>query len=194
MSPEVIVIGASAGGVEALAVLLAALPAAAQVPVLVVLHQPRQRPSLAVDIFTSRCRVPIREAEDKEPVMPGTVYFAPPDYHLLIDRDDRGMQLALSTDAPILFSRPSVDALFESAADACGSRLVGVILTGANQDGAAGLAAIGRAGGRTIVQDPVSAAMPLMPQAAIRAWPGAEVMDLASITRVIADVARGDRR
>ena len=194
MTPEAIVIGASAGGVEALAVLLAALPAGAEVPVLIVLHQPRQRPSLIVDIFTSRCRVPVREAEDKEPVMPGTVYFAPPDYHLLIDRGETGIQLALSTDAPILFSRPSVDALFESAADVCGSRLLGVILTGANQDGAAGLAAIGRAGGRTIVQAPETAAVPLMPQAAVRAWPAADVMDLASIAGLLAAIARGGGR
>ncbi len=194
MTPEAIVIGASAGGVEALAVLLAALPADGQVPVLVVLHQPRQRPSLIVDIFTSRCRAPVREAEDKEPVMSGTVYFAPPDYHLLVDRGDGGIQLALSTDAPILFSRPSVDALFESAADVCGSRLLGIILTGANQDGSAGLAAIGRAGGRTVVQDPETAAVALMPLAALRAWPSAEVMDLASIAGLMAGTARGGGR
>ena len=191
---EAVVIGGSAGGVEALSVLLPALPAGARVPVFVVLHQPRQRPSLAVDIFTARCAVPVREAEDKEPVMPGTIYFAPPDYHLLVDRGEGGMQLALSTDAPILFSRPSVDALFDSAADVYGPRLVGVVLTGASQDGAAGLASIGRAGGRTIVQDPATAAVPLMPQAAIQAWPAAEVMKLASIAGLLAEITRGSGR
>lgn len=192
--PEAIVIGASAGGVEALSVLLPALPPGAQVPVFVVLHQPRQRPSLVVEIFTPRCKVPVREAEDKEPVMPGTVYFAPPDYHLLIDRGDAGIEVALSTDPPILFSRPSVDALFESAADACGARLLGVVLTGASHDGAAGLAAIGRAGGRTVVQDPETAVTALMPQAALHAWPAAEVMSLAAIADLLGTTARGGGR
>lgn len=191
---DAIVLGASAGGVEALSVLLPALPAGARVPVLVVLHQPRHRPSLIVDIFTSRCRVPVREAEDKEPVMPGTVYFAPPDYHLLVDRGEKGMEVALSADPPILFSRPSVDALFESAADVCGSSLLGVILTGASHDGAAGLAAIGRAGGRTVVQDPEAAAMALMPQAALQAWPAAEVMSLTAIADLLELTARGGGR
>ncbi len=193
-APEAIVIGASAGGVEALIQLLPELPADARVPLLIVLHQPRQRPSLVVDIFTPRCRVPVREAEDKEPVMPGTVYFAPPDYHLLIDRSEGGLQLALSTDPPVLFSRPSVDVLFESAADVCGTRAAGVILTGASQDGAAGLAAIGRAGGRTIVQDPATALIPLMPQAAIDAWPEADVMSLAAIGRLVGRLMRGEAR
>ena len=191
--PEAIVIGASAGGVEALAALLPSLAAGSRVPVFVVLHQPRHRPSLIVDIFSPRCQVPVREAEDKEPVQPGAVYFAPPDYHLLIDRGERGMQLALSTDAPILFSRPSVDALFESAADAYGSRVLGVILTGASRDGAAGLAAIGRAGGGTVVQDPATALVPLMPEAAAATWPGAEVKDLAGIAALMASVSRGGR-
>ena len=189
---DAIVIGASAGGVEALAVLLPALPSGTQFPVFVVLHQPRHRPSLIVDIFGPRCQLPVREAEDKEPVSGGTIYFAPPDYHLLIDRGDAGMQLALSADAPILFSRPSVDALFESAAEAYGSRLLGVILTGASRDGASGLAAVGCAGGRTIVQDPATAAMPLMPRAAAEGWPGAEVATLETIAVVLSGIAQGD--
>jgi two-component system, chemotaxis family, protein-glutamate methylesterase/glutaminase len=192
--PAAIAIGASAGGVEALAVLLPALAEGSQIPVFIVLHQPRQRPSLLVNIFSPRCKVPVREAEDKEPVTPGTVYFAPPDYHLLIDRGERGMQLALSTDAPILFSRPSVDALFESAADAYGPGVLGVILTGASRDGAAGLAAIGRAGGRTVVQDPATAVVSLMPEAAAANWPAAERHSLADIATLIAGISRGGGR
>ena len=191
---DAIVIGASAGGVEALAVLLPALPAGSPIPVFVVLHQPRHRPSLIVDIFGPRCNVPVREAEDKEPVSGGTIYFAPPDYHLLIDRRGAGMQLALSADPPILFSRPSVDALFESAAEAYGSRLLGVVLTGASRDGASGLAAVGRAGGRTLVQDPSTAAMPLMPRAAAESWPAADVKSLEAIAAVMAGIAGGDRQ
>jgi two-component system chemotaxis response regulator CheB len=191
--PAAIVIGASAGGVEALSIVLPALPAGSGVPVFVVLHQPRQRQSLIVDIFGPRCTVPVREAEDKDPVVPGTIYFAPPDYHLLIDRGEAGMQLALSADAPILFSRPSVDALFESAADAYGSRLLGVILTGASRDGATGLAAVGRAGGRTVVQDPATAAMPLMPRAAAETWPDADIQSLEAIAAMMSGITGSDR-
>jgi two-component system chemotaxis response regulator CheB len=191
---DAIVIGTSAGGVEALAVLLPALPPGSRVPVFVVLHQPRHRPSLIVSIFGPRCKVPVREAEDKEPVTGGTIYFAPPDYHLLIDRGEAGMQLALSADPPILFSRPSVDALFESAADACGARLLGVVLTGASRDGAAGLAAVGRAGGRTVVQDPATALVPLMPQAAAESWPAAERHTLEGIAAIMSGIARESAR
>jgi len=162
---DAVAIGASAGGVEALSVLLPALPAACRVSFFVVLHIPRERPSLLPEIFAGKCALAVREAEDKEPVQPGTVYFAPPDYHLLIDR---GPALALSGDEPVHFSRPSIDVLLESAADFYGERLLGLILTGANQDGAEGLAAVGRAGGRTVVQEPASAAVPYLPEAALR--------------------------
>ena len=192
--PAAIVIGASAGGVEALSVVLPALPAGSAVPVFVVLHQPRQRQSLVVDIFGPRCAVEVREAEDKDPVVPGTIYFAPPDYHLLVDRSDRGIQLALSTDAPVLFSRPSVDVLFESAADVYGPRLLGVVLTGASRDGAAGLAAIEKAGGRAVIQDPATAQVPLMPQASVAACPGAEVKTLSGIADLLVTVGRGGGR
>lgn len=159
-----LVIGGSAGSVDALMHILPALPASLRAAVFVVLHLPRERPSLLCDIFQPRCALPLREAQDKEPVEPGTVYFAPPDYHLLVDA---GPTLALSVDAPVHFSRPSIDVLFESAADAYGARLVGLLLSGANQDGAGGLAAIHARGGHAIVQDPASAAVPTMPEAAL---------------------------
>ena len=165
---EAVVVGASAGGVEVLSALLASLPASCPVAFFIVMHIPRERPSLLPEVFRLRCALPVKEAEDKEPVQPGTVYFAPPDYHLLIDR---GPTLALSSDEPVHFSRPSIDVLFESAVDIYGARLMGLILTGANQDGAAGLAAIGRAGGRTVVQDPDSAAVAYLPQAALQQGP-----------------------
>ena len=160
---DAVVIGGSAGSVEALGVLLPALPATLRAAVLVVLHLPRNRPSLLCNIFSARCALPLREADDKEPIVPGTVYFGPPDYHLLVDY---GPALALSVDAPVHYSRPSIDVLFESAADAYGSRLVGVVLSGANHDGARGLAAIEAAGGLVIVQDPGSASVRAMPEAA----------------------------
>ena len=111
---DAIVVGTSAGGVEALSVLLPALPSATQAAVFVVLHLSRDRPSLLAEIFAKRCALPVREAEDKESVAPGTVYFAPSNYHLLLDH---GPQMALSADDPVHHSRPSIDVLFESAAE-----------------------------------------------------------------------------
>ena len=192
--PAAIVIGASAGGVEALSIVLPALPSGSDVPVFVVLHQPRQQRSLVVDIYGPRCAVPVREAEDKEPVVPGTIYFAPPDYHLLVDRGDQGIQLALSTDAPVHFSRPSVDVLFESAADVYGPRLLGVILTGASRDGAAGLAAVAAAGGRAVAQDPATAQMAIMPRAALDTCATTETRPLGGIAALLATLGGGGGR
>jgi two-component system chemotaxis response regulator CheB len=182
-----VVIGTSAGGVDALSVLLPALRADVQPAVFVVIHLPRQRPSLLVDLFGARCAVPVREAQDKEPVAPGTVYFAPPDYHLLVDE---GPRMALSADELVNFSRPSVDVLFESAADVYGSRLLGVVLTGASHDGASGLAAVHRAGGRTVVQRPATAQMPVMVEAALERTPSATVLSLPEIADVLASLPR----
>lgn len=162
---EAVVIGASSGGVQALSLLLPALPPDLCAPVFIVLHLPRERLSLLAALFGPLCRLPVREAEDKEPPEPGTVYFAPPDYHLLLDE---GPQLALSADAPVHYSRPSIDVLFESAAEVYAGHLLAVLLTGANEDGAAGLLAVHDAGGLAIVQDPQEAMAPTMPAAAIK--------------------------
>jgi two-component system chemotaxis response regulator CheB len=180
---DAVAIGASAGGVEVLSVLLSALPASCRASFFIVMHIPRERPSLLADVFNAKCALPVREAEDKEPVQPGTVYFAPPDYHLLLDR---GPALALSSDEPVHFSRPSIDVLFDSAADIYGERLLGLILTGANQDGAEGLAAVGRAGGRTVVQEPGGAAVPFLPEAALQVGPVDFVLSLAQLQELFA--------
>jgi two-component system chemotaxis response regulator CheB len=180
---EAVVIGASAGGIEILSVLLSMIPADCRVSFFIVVHIPRERPSLLPELFSSRCALPVREAEDKEPVQPGTVYFAPPDYHMLIDR---GPVVALSGDQPVHFSRPSIDVLFDAAADIYGERLLGVILTGANQDGAEGLAAIGRAGGRTVVQEPGSAAVAFLPRAALQAGPVDAVLSIKELQALFA--------
>lgn len=179
---DAIVIGASAGGVEALSILLPALPADLRVSLFIVIHLPRERPSLLAEIFTRKCAVKVREAEDKMRVEPGTVYFAPPDYHLLLDE---GPQLALSIDELVHFSRPSIDVLFESAADIYAERLMGIILTGANDDGTAGLAAIHRAGGVTIVQEPESAQVPVMALSALKRTPADFVLPLAEIAALL---------
>jgi two-component system chemotaxis response regulator CheB len=175
---DAIVIGASAGGIDALSVLLPAVARGYHGVILIVLHLPRERPSMLVDIFGPKCALAVREAEDKEPVAAGTVYFAPSDYHLLVDR---GPELALSTDAPVNFSRPSIDVLFESAAEVYGRRLLGVILTGASEDGAAGLEAVSRAGGTTCVQDPATAHARLMVDAALRRVQVDHVLGLAEL-------------
>jgi two-component system, chemotaxis family, protein-glutamate methylesterase/glutaminase len=180
---DAVAIGASAGGVDVLSVLLPALPLSCRASLFIVLHIPRERPSLLPELFASRCALPVKEAEDKEPVQPGTVYFAPPDYHMLIER---GPALALSGDEPVHFSRPSIDVLFDSAADVYCERLLGLILTGANQDGAKGLATIGRAGGRTVVQEPRTAAVSFLPEAAVRQGPVDFVLSLEQLQDVFA--------
>jgi len=123
---DAIVIGASAGGVEALSEILPALRRGAQVATMVVLHIPRERPSLLATIFADRCGQPVVEAQDKEPAQPGVIYFAPPDYHLLVDRSDQGPVLAMSNDELVNYSRPAIDVLFESAADVYRERLLGI--------------------------------------------------------------------
>jgi two-component system chemotaxis response regulator CheB len=183
---EAVVIGGSAGGVDALAVMLPALPPTLPVPVIVVLHLPREKPSLLVEIFSRQCALPVQEAQDKAPIEPGTVYFAPADYHLLVDR---GPSFALSVDEPVHYSRPSIDVLFETAADVYAEHLLAVVLTGASQDGAAGLAAVHRAGGMTVVQEPTEALSPYMPESALRTSPVDHVLPLAGIAQLIGGLA-----
>lgn len=187
---DAVVIGASVGGIEALGRLLPALPAGLRVPVFVVQHLPRDRPSLLVEIFQAGCSLPLREADDKEPVVAGTVYFAPPDYHLLVDRArDGSAVLLLSADDPVLFARPAIDVLFESAADVYGPRLLGVVLSGANADGAAGLRAVCDAGGVVVVQDPDEAPAASMPQAALERCPDARVLGLTPLCDLFAGLS-----
>ena len=161
---DAIVIGASAGAVEALSQLLPALPAQLRTPVIIVVHVPANRASLLAELFSSKCALRVREAEDKLAVSEGTVWFAPSGYHLLIERDH---SFSLSVDEPVNYSRPSIDVLFESAAHAYGERLLALVLTGANQDGAEGAAVIHQRGGLVAVQDPATALVATMPQLCI---------------------------
>lgn len=179
---DAVVIGTSAGGIEALSVLLPALTAGVRASFFIVLHLPRERPSLLVDIFAPRCALRVCEAEDKDPIAPGTVYFAPPDYHMLIDR---GPAVTLSADDLVNFSRPSIDVLFESAADVYGPRLLGVILTGASSDGAEGLEAVRRAGGLTVVQQPDESRASMMTVSALKRGPADLVLPLSDIARLL---------
>jgi two-component system, chemotaxis family, protein-glutamate methylesterase/glutaminase len=185
LAPEAIVIGASAGALEVLSNLLPALPSDYRLPILVVVHLPPDKTSVFADLMRARCAIRVREAEDKEPIESGVAYFAPPDYHLLIEQDKR---LSLSDDEPVLFSRPSIDVLFESAADAYGGGLIGVVLTGANSDGANGLKAVVEAGGVAVVQSPGSAYAAAMPEAAIAACPEARVLPVNEIAAYLREV------
>ncbi|HEX3849768.1 MAG TPA: chemotaxis protein CheB [Polyangiaceae bacterium] len=162
-SRSALVLGASAGAVDALSLLLPGVPEASRIPVVVVVHLPPNRPSLLPELFTARCAARVREPEDKEPVS-GGIWFAPSNYHLLIERD---RTFSLSVDEPVNFSRPSIDVLFESAAECFGDELCAIVLTGANDDGAFGASAVRQAGGLVIVQDPHTAEAKQMPQAAI---------------------------
>jgi two-component system chemotaxis response regulator CheB len=187
MSAEAIVMGASAGALDTLSQILPALPAGYRLPVLIVVHLPPDRKSLMTELLQARCGVAVREAEDKEPISGGTVYFAPPDYHLLVENN---RHLTLSDDEPVLYSRPSIDVLFESAADAYGPGLVGIVLSGANRDGANGLKAVAEAGGTVIVQSPDSAYAAAMPEAARLACPGARVLTPNKIASFLQDIGR----
>ena len=185
-TPELIIIGASAGGLAAISVILRALPADFATPLVVVQHRSRDSDALC-EVMQRTTRLRVMEATDKAPTEPGCVYVAPPDYHLFVEED----YLALSLDAPELFSRPSIDVAFESAAESRGTRVVGVVLTGANHDGARGLRHIADRGGRAIVQDPATAEVAVMPAAALQAVPEALVAPIDDMARVLAEAAAG---
>ena len=179
---EAVAIGASAGGIDALFTLFDGLEPPVQAAILVVLHLPEDHESRLVEVFASRVGVPVREARPNAEVAPGTIWFAPPGYHLLVERE---RSFSLSCDPPVLFSRPSIDVLFESCAEAYGPRLAGLVLTGANEDGARGLARIKACGGLAAVQDPQEAAHATMPQAALHAADPDYVLPLASLRRLL---------
>lgn len=174
MSYEIVVMGASLGGRQVIETLLAGLPADFPAPLLVVLHRGKEPDETFATMLRQRSPLPLEEAEDKQAIRPGRVYLAPPDYHLLVERiaEQATLFLSLSTEAPVWYARPSIDVLFESAADACRERTLGVILTGNSQDGARGLARIRRLGGAAVVQDPVTAEGKIMPKAALAAIKG----------------------
>lgn len=180
---DAIVMGASAGGVSALLAVFAALPADYAIPLLCVLHLPDGRHSQLAEVFSRRLQRPVQEARDKETVRPGMIYVAGPGYHLSVERD---RSLSLSQEDRVYFSRPSIDILFESAADAYGDGLVGVLLTGANEDGARGLARIKQRGGTTVIQDPHEAQVAVMPEAALALCRPHHLLPLNGIGQLLA--------
>ena len=179
------VVGASWGGFKAVGDLVAGLDERCALAVAVAQHRAPDAPADAyVRSIQARSRLPVQEAEDKDVIEPGRVYVAPADYHLLVDRTG----LSLSTDDIVQYSRPSIDVLFESAADAFGSQAIGVILTGANTDGAAGLARIRKAGGIGVVQDPATAERREMPNAAISQAGADHVVELSDIGALLCEL------
>ena len=179
---EMVVIGGSAGGVDALVGLVPALPAGFKPAVTCILHVPPDRDSRLAELFALRAALPVREAQDKEPIQPGTVYFAGSGYHLSIEQD---RSFSLSCEPPVQFARPAIDILMESAADVYGPALAGILLTGANFDGAEGMCRIRECGGLTIVQDPDEAQARSMPEEAIRRCAPHLVLPLAGIRTVL---------
>jgi two-component system, chemotaxis family, protein-glutamate methylesterase/glutaminase len=182
---DIVAIGASWGGLAALQVLLRDLPAGFNAGVVVAQHRSsRAEDSLLGTLLSGVTPLTVRDAEDKDEIRPGVVLLAPPDYHMLVEPG----AVALSCDEPVAFSRPSIDVLFESAADAYRQHAVGIILTGSNSDGAAGLTEIRRRGGLAVVQDPASAMRPEMPRAALAAVPDARVLELEEIGPRLAEI------
>jgi two-component system chemotaxis response regulator CheB len=179
---EAVVIGASAGGFEALLAVLKGLPATYPMPLVAVLHLPDSHQSRLAELFGYRLALAVREARDKETLEPGVLYFAPSGYHLSIETD---RSFSFSCEDRVSYARPSIDVLFASAADAYGKSLAGILLTGANYDGAAGMAGMQVAGGLTIVQDPATAEIATMPAAAIARMKPDLILPLAEIHAVL---------
>lgn len=185
---ELIVIGGSAGAIEVLQTMVRGLSTSFAPAMVVIVHLPPDARGVLHEVLGGAERPPMKVAEDKEPIVPGNVYFATPGYHLLVEGD---RTFALSLDEPVHFSRPSIDVLLESAAEVYRERMMGVILSGANPDGAAGLKAVADAGGTTVVQLPASAEVPAMPEAALRACPRSVVADVAGLTALLAGFSSG---
>ncbi len=176
---SIVVVGASWGGLAALSALVGSLPPDFALPIAVVQHRSKDAESLLAVLLQDHTPLRVAEADDKEPIRPGHVYLAPADYHLMVDGD----HFSLTTDPPVRYSRPSIDVTFVSAADSCGAGAVGVVLTGANEDGAEGLRRIDARGGHAIVQSPETAEIATMPRAALRAVPRATVLSVPLIAR-----------
>ena len=185
---DLVVVDTSWGGLAALRTLVSGLPATFRMAVTLVQHRHKASDQLLSTLLQERTALEVCEIEDKMPLKQGRIYVAPPDYHTLVEPG----HFSLSTEAPVRFSRPSIDLTFLTAADSYAHRTVGVVLTGANADGSVGLRRISDRGGLAIVQDPATAESVLMPTAAVKAVPRARVMELVEMTKFIASLPAGD--
>ncbi|ABM05395.1 CheB methylesterase [Psychromonas ingrahamii 37] len=188
-SYDLVIIGGSAGAIQALPLILAQLPESFSLPIVIVLHRLEGSGSYLHQYFKQYCVLPVVEVEDKQPLLPGQVYIAPAGYHLLVENEGH---FSLSIDPRVNYCRPSIDVLLESAADSYANRLVGIILTGANTDGSKGLKQVKEAGGLTIVQRPTTAAVDIMPRAAIKATDVDWILDLEEIGFLLAEIQYSD--
>lgn len=179
------VIGVSAGGMKALSILLSGLEPDFQIPLAIVQHRLASPDNFLITYLDNRCRLTVKEAEEKEKIREGHVYIAPADYHLLIEKD---RTISLSVDDPVCFSRPSIDVLFDTAAAAYKEKLIGLILTGANSDGSEGVKQIKAAGGLIIAQNPQNASSAVMPQSAIDTGCVDFILELEEIPHFLEDL------
>jgi two-component system chemotaxis response regulator CheB len=189
MAYDIVVIGASLGGLTAIQMILTGLPKEFRLPVVIAQHRHKQSDGTLADLLAKKSALPVVEAMDKQDIAPATVYLAPADYHLMVETGTFG----LSTEGPVNYSRPSIDVLFETAADAYGSGVIGVVLTGANSDGAAGAARIKESGGAVIVQDPATAEARTMPEAAIQSTRVDRILPLDQIAPYVVSCVKSGR-
>ena len=182
---SIVAIGTSWGGLAALTRMLGDLPADFPIPIAVVQHRSKESERLLPELLQDATDLKVCEVEDKDPLQPGTVHLAPADYHVLIDT---GL-ITLTVEDPVRFSRPSIDLLFMSAADTYRECAVGIVLTGANEDGSRGLQHLVKRGGLALVQDPKDAEIPIMPSAALKAVPSAEVLPLKGIAKRLIELS-----
>ena len=183
---QAIVIGTSAGGLYALSALLEKLPGDYPLPIVVVQHRSKELRDLLEEVLQSKCVIRIKQADEKEKLEPGYVYIAPPDYHVLVEKNKT---LSLSSDPPVRHSRPSIDVLFETAAIVFKDSLIGIILTGASNDGTAGMLAIRKHGGLTIAQDPAEAQFAYMPKSAIETQAIDKILSLSGIQKFLSQIS-----
>jgi two-component system chemotaxis response regulator CheB len=190
MPYSIVTVGTSWGGLSAMMKLLGALPEKFPIPIVVVQHRSKDSDKLLAQLLQDATALTVCEIEDKDALCAGTVHVAPANYHTLIEPG----YVSLTTEEPVRFSRPSIDVTFTSAADTYRSETLGIILTGANEDGARGLAHILRRGGRGLIQDPKTAEIPIMPEAAIKAVPAAEVVKLNDLAPRLLQLSRDNSK
>jgi len=183
---SIVAIGTSWGGLMAMSKLLSELPAEFPIPIVIVQHRSKDSDKLLSQLLQDATQLTVCEIEDKDLLEPGKVHVAPADYHVMIERG----YVSLTVEEPVRYSRPSIDVMFTSAGDAYGKEAIGVVLTGANEDGSYGLAHIVRRGGKALIQSPKTAEIPIMPEAALRAVPTAEVLPLPQMGKRLIELSQ----
>ena len=187
---SIVAVGTSWGGLSAMTKLLGVLPRDFPIPIVIVQHRSKDSDKLLSQLLQDSTDLDVCEIEDKDPLEPGRVHVAPANYHVMLEAG----YASLTIEEPVRYSRPSIDVMFDSAADTYGAGAIGVVLTGANEDGARGLARIVSHGGRALVQDPKTAEIPIMPLAAIREVPGAEVLPLEKLGPRLIEFSREESK